>query len=60
MILAEIIMGEIITLTNSLFCPFLLCFFKVGLNYNIALKISKKSVNITVVSHWCINFSLKS
>jgi hypothetical protein len=34
--------------------------FKVGLNYIIALIISKTSVKIIVVSHWCIILSLKN
>jgi hypothetical protein len=40
-----------ITFTNSLFFPFLLMLFRVGLNYNIASKIPKNSVKITVSSH---------
>jgi hypothetical protein len=34
--------------------------FRVGLNYNIVSKISKNPIKITVVSHWCIYFSLKN
>jgi hypothetical protein len=59
MILAEIIRGEIYHSYQFSLFPFSIMLFKVGLNYNIALKISKNSVKTTVVSHWCINFSLK-
>jgi hypothetical protein len=38
-----------ITFANSLFSSFLFMLFKVVLNYNISLKISKKSVKITVL-----------
>jgi glycopeptide antibiotics resistance protein len=40
-----------ITYANSLFSLCLFMPFKVGLNYNIALTISKTSVKIIVVSH---------
>jgi hypothetical protein len=49
-----------ITFVNSLFPLFPFMLFKVGLNYNIALKFSKTSINIKVASHWCINFSFKN
>jgi hypothetical protein len=51
MILAELIMGEIYYSYQFLLSPFSIMLFKVGLNYNIALTISKHSVQITVVSH---------
>jgi hypothetical protein len=60
MILAEIIMGEIYYSYQFSLFPFSIMLFKVGLNYNIAFKISNNSVKITVVSHWCIILSLKS
>jgi hypothetical protein len=50
----------IISLTNSLFFLFSIYAFRVGLNYNTDLKIYKNSVKITVVSHWCIYFSVKN
>jgi hypothetical protein len=48
------------TFANSFFSSFLFMLSKVGLNYNISIKISKNSVKITVASHWCIIFILKS
>jgi hypothetical protein len=60
MILAEIIMGEIYHSYQFSLFPFSIILFQVGLNYNIALKMSKNSVQITLVSHWCIILSLKS
>jgi hypothetical protein len=59
MTLAEIIMGEICHSYQFSLFPFSIMLFKVGLNYNIALKIFKNSVKITVVFHWCKNFGLK-
>jgi hypothetical protein len=43
----------------SLF-PFSIYAFRVGLNYNIASKISKIYVTIIVASHWCTYFGLKN
>jgi hypothetical protein len=60
MTLAEIIMGGIYHSYHFSLFPFSIMLFKVGLNYNIALTISKNLVTITVVSHWCIIFSLKN
>jgi hypothetical protein len=60
MILAEIIMGETYHSYQFSLFPFSIMPFKVGLNYNVALKISKTYVNIIVVPHWCIILSLKS
>jgi hypothetical protein len=60
MILAEIIVGEIYHSYQFSLLPFSIMPSKVGLNYNIALKISKKFVKITVVPQWCIILSLKS
>jgi hypothetical protein len=59
MTLAEIIMGEIYHSYQLSLFPFSIIVFRVGLNYNIALKISINSVKITVVSHWYINFTIK-
>jgi hypothetical protein len=58
MILTEIIMGEIYHSYQFSIFPFFIMLFRVGLNYNIALTISKNLVKITVISHWCINSSL--
>jgi hypothetical protein len=60
MTLAEIIMGEIYHSYHFSLFPFSIMPFKVGLNYNLALYISKYSTNITLVFHWCIILSLKS
>jgi hypothetical protein len=51
MILAEIIMGVIYHSYQFSLFPFSIMLFRVGLNYNIALTISKNLVKITVVSH---------
>jgi hypothetical protein len=58
MILVEIIMGEIYHSYQFSLFPFSIMLFRVGLNYNIALTISKNLVKLTVVSHWCINSGL--
>jgi hypothetical protein len=60
MFLAEFIMGEIYYSYQFSLFPFSIMLFKVGLNNNIALKISKNLVKITVVSHWFIILSLKN
>jgi hypothetical protein len=60
MILAEIIMGEIYHSYQFSLFPFSIMLFRVGLNYNIALTISKNLVKNTIVSHWCIILSLKN
>jgi hypothetical protein len=52
MILTEIIMGEIYHSYQFSLFPFSIMLFRVGLNYNTALTISKNLVKITVVSHW--------
>jgi hypothetical protein len=51
MILAEIIMGVIYPSYHISLFPFSIILFRVGLNYNIALTISKYLVKLTVVSH---------
>jgi hypothetical protein len=51
MILAEIIMGVIYPSYQFSLFPFSIMLFRVGLNYNIALTISKNLVKITLVSH---------
>jgi hypothetical protein len=60
MFLAKFIMVEIYYSYQISLFPFSIMLFKVGLNYNIALYIFKNSVNITVVSRWCIILSLKN
>jgi hypothetical protein len=59
MILAEIIMGVIYHSYQFSLFLFPIILFRVGLNYNIALTISKTLVKTTVASHWCIILSLK-
>jgi hypothetical protein len=60
MILAEIILGVIYHSYQFSLFPFSIMLFRVGLNYNVALTISKNLVKITVASHCCTILSLKN
>jgi uncharacterized membrane protein YiaA len=59
-ILAEFIGCEVYYSYQLSFFLFSIMLFNVGLNYNIALSISKTFVNIIVFFHWCITLSLKN
>jgi hypothetical protein len=60
MIVAEIIMGVIYHSYQLSLFLFPIMLFRVGLNYNIALTISKNHLKITVASHCFIILGLKN